>query len=156
MKTKHFYLAIMSLAILSCGKGDNKVIIDDLTGKNIGTHKIVLEINSDQEILYSVAFVGVSGKGLPDLYDGDGNPVSQTWGFSDTSTNKSKVVCQTDSKAINLHCSLSISYLGISSTATCNLKAYVNEKLVREVSRELNFTPGHSVEVLSFTTSPSE
>jgi hypothetical protein len=142
-------LVTISLVLFSCGSGDDEPYISE----NTGVHKIVFEINGDKDVNYTLSFAGTGGTAMAALYDGNNNYMSETWFFPGNATDNSKVICHTDNKASYLTCAIGISTLEVNTNASYSLKAYVNDKLVKELTKTITFTSLSQVEVFSFSTS---
>ena len=141
-------LAIMSLVFFSCSSNENEPSIPE----SVGVHKIVFEITGDKDVNYTLSFAGTSGTGMAALYDANNNYMEETWLFPGNAEENQRIICHTDAGSSFLTCAVTISALEINTAATYKIKAYVNEKLVKEISKEVKFTNLSQVEIFSIST----
>jgi len=149
-KTIEFLVsAVLVIWMTACSDDNNEPDI------NTGVHKIIVELKGSPDFYYSVSFGGSTATGTTKLYDGKGKYQGEIYSVEGDLTSPKTITCYTDDDAIFLSSSSHLVCSEDLQSITYSVKAYVNDKLVNEISDTFtsgNGSTGHSV-TLSTRTS---
>ncbi|GHT53697.1 hypothetical protein FACS189451_04000 [Bacteroidia bacterium] len=137
---KSIYLLVFVLIGCFSGCGDDNG--DDIVNSKIGVHKIVVEIQGDDVVSITASFSGSGSGGYSRLYDEGGTYQGESYVKQGTVKELKKIVCYTDNKCEFLTSVTLVSSVDENTTATYSVKAYINDKLVDEVSKTTSFGKG--------------
>jgi hypothetical protein len=155
-------IAIASISLSSCEKNKKDEPTPDI--KNVGVHKIVFDITSNNpNVVYNIVLAGIIGKNeaFAKLYDEKEEFLGQNVNIQKKMGSlKKQVVIQTGNKATALGGSFffNLPYdkeTDENATLTFSVKAYINEKLVSEMKPK-TITFGVASEQFSIWTTIEE
>lgn len=133
------------LVFLSCSSNDSSDV-----NKEIGVHKMIVELEGNEEVSVSFSFVGTTTKGVAKLYSNNeyvGNVYSKTGSLAEIS----RVNCYTEDFADNLTFALVAAATKENMKISYKVTAYVNNDVVREVEKTVTLNAGQT-ETLNLST----
>lgn len=146
-KTIEFLVsAVLVICMAACSDDNNEPNI------NTGVHKIIVELKGSPDFYYSVSFAGSTSVGTTQLYDGNGKHRGEIYMEEGDLTSAKRMTCYTNDKAIFLTSSLHFVCSEDNQRLTYNIKAYINDKLVNELSDTFTSTNGSTGNSVTLST----